>query len=143
MCTLNSSVKPWCSRQNVYHEQLTHPVLGYLLNDTPIHEGQKGIAQIGVPMFTFDDAGPIVFHVKKPEFWHENHTLPGHDFHEGWVDRQTVSWVAMSRSPPSAGARATARHSTRSFGISVFKALDVYIWNHVDGQGFVNHDPIP
>lgn len=28
-------------------------------------------------------------------------------------------------------------------GISVFKAVDVYIWNHVDGQGFVNHDPIP
>jgi len=143
MCTLNSSFKPWCSRQNVYHEQLTHPVLGYLLNDTPIHEGQKGIAQIGVPMFTFDDAGPIVFHVKKPEFWHENHTLPGHDFHEGWVERQTVVVGGDVTITTLGGGTGDCKTFNEIVGISVFKALDVYIWNHVDGQGFVNHDPIP
>ena len=135
MCTLNSTFKPWCTRQNVYHEQLTHPVLGHLTRNTPIYDGEEGIAEFGIPVLgSYDDAGPVVFHVDKPRFWHENETLPEHDFHHGWVDRQTIVQGGDVVITTLGGGTGDCKTFNELIGNTVFRALDVFIWNHVDGR---------
>jgi hypothetical protein len=143
MCGLGQPiVAPFCSTANVYHEQLTHPVLGYITNRTPVHEGKRGTAQFGFPG-SWDDGGPIVFHVDKPRRWHQNHTEPEHVFHDGWVDRQTVVENNKVYITTVGGGTGDCKTFNEIFGSAVFRTVDVFIWNHLHNQAFLNHDPIP
>jgi hypothetical protein len=132
----------FCSKQIVYHEQLTHPVTGYLRNGNPIREGQRGTAEVAFPG-SWDDGGPIIFHVDKPRFWHQNKTLEGHAFHPGTVSRQTVEHqgeIYITTVGTGTGPCATFNNIV---GISAFSTVDLWIKSHVFANITSNHAPIP
>jgi hypothetical protein len=143
ICELgNPTGAPHCSTANVYHEQLTHPVLGYLTNKTPIREGQQGIAQFGFPG-SWDDGGPIVFHVNKPILWHQNETLPGHMFHHGTVTRQTVTQDNKVYITTVGTGDGDCKTFNEIAGSAIFRTVDLFIWYHVKSGATQSHDPIP
>jgi hypothetical protein len=143
MCELgHPSISPFCSTANAYREQLTHPVLGYIRNRTPIRDGQPGVAQFGF-WGTWDDGGPLVFHVDKPRLWHQNETLPGHIFYHGWVNRQTIVENNKVYITTEGGGDGDCKTFNEIFGSAVFRSLDVLIWNHLQSGVTQSHDPIP
>ena len=131
-----------CSTQVVYHEQLTHPVLGYTLNHTPVREGQPGFAQLGF-FGSLDDAGPIVFHVNKPTLWHQNHTVAGHKFHVGYVNRQTVVHNNKAYITTEGGGTGDCKTFNEIVGVSAFTVDDLLIRDHLRTGWTQLHEPIP
>jgi hypothetical protein len=142
ICPLGHPLSPNCSEQNVYHEQLTHPVLGYLSNHRPIHEGQTGTAEFGLPG-PFDNGGPIVFHVNKPIQWHQNQTLEGHIFHSGYVNRQTVVFENQVYITTVGGGTGVCPTLNEVVGLAVFKTVDAFILFHIRNGVTSQHLPIP
>lgn len=138
-CTVGDQ---FCTKQTVYHEQLTHPVTGYLRNGMPIREGQYGTAEVAFPG-TWDDGGPIVFHVDKAKLWHQNQTREGHAFHPGYVNRQTVVQDGKIYITTVGGGTGDCKTFNEIIGVSAFSAVDWWIKSHVFAGITQNHAPIP
>ena len=119
-------------------------MLGYLTNNKPISNLQTGIAELGIPG-PFDNGGPIIFYVRHGDLWHENHTLPGHLFHEGWVRRQTVHVPVDGNVyiTTEGGGNGACPTFNEVVGISVFTTVDKFIKLHLINGVTAQHDPVP